>query len=148
MANSATDYDPRYLGGILFFNERDFFEAHEVWESLWLECVGPERTFYQGLIQAAVALFHFGNGNLRGAAKLFLTSRAYMERFDSPYLGFDITGFWQQMERCFAVLFADTNPNRFLTPQEDLIPVIALEPAPETWPDPAQFLDDEDADER
>ncbi len=142
------DYDPRYLGGILFFNERDFFEAHEVWESLWLECVGPERIFYQGLIQAAVALFHFGNGNLRGAAKLFHTSRAYMERYASPYLGLDVTGFWQQMDRCFADLFATDNPDRFLTPCAELIPMISLDPAPAVWPDPAQFASDEDADER
>ena len=148
MNQSVAPYDIRYLGGIMFFNSRDFFEAHEVWESLWLECVGPERTFYQGLIQAAVALFHFGNGNLRGAAKLFQTSRAYMERFQSPYLGLDIAAFWQQMERCFATLFADPNPDRLLTPDEGLIPVISLDPAPTVWPDPAQFTSDEDADER
>jgi hypothetical protein len=148
MANSESDYEDRYLGGILFFNERDFFEAHEVWESLWMDCTGPERIFYQGLIQAAVALFHFGNGNLRGAAKLFLTSRAYMERFESPYLGLDITGFWQQMECCFAALFADKNPDRFLRPDEGLIPVISLDPAPRVWPDPEQFASEEDADER
>ncbi len=59
------DYDARYLGGVRFFNEGDFFEAHEVWEDLWLNTAGPERRFYQGLIQAAVALYHFGNGNLR-----------------------------------------------------------------------------------
>jgi hypothetical protein len=62
------DYDVRYLGGVRFFNDGDFFEAHEVWEGLWLETSGPERRFYQGLIQAAVALYHFGNGNLRGAS--------------------------------------------------------------------------------
>src|SRR5947209_4264322 len=43
MADTAAEYDPRYLGGILFFNMRDFFEAHEVWESIWLDCAGPER---------------------------------------------------------------------------------------------------------
>src|SRR5262245_57419384 len=63
MAESETAYDPRYLAGVLFFNRRDFFEAHEVWEDLWQECTGPERKFVQALIQAAVALYHFGNGN-------------------------------------------------------------------------------------
>src|SRR5437588_755419 len=64
-------YDPRYLAGVLFFNERDFFEAHEVWEDLWSESHGNERRFYQGLIQAAVGLFHFSGGNLGGTARLF-----------------------------------------------------------------------------
>jgi uncharacterized protein len=70
-------YDPRYLAGILFFNERDFFEAHEVWEDLWAESHGNERRFYQGLIQAAVGLFHFSGGNLGGAVKLYRSSYDY-----------------------------------------------------------------------
>jgi predicted metal-dependent hydrolase len=144
MATAETVYDPRYLGGILFFNSRDFFEAHEVWESIWMESAGPVRRFYQGLIQAAVALYHFGNGNLRGALKLYRTSRAYMEGLNSPYLGFDIEKFWQQMATCFASLLADPNPARQLRPDPALIPVIVLDPPPEHWPDPSEFASDED----
>ena len=59
-------YDPRYLQGIDYFNRRAFFHAHEVWEELWTDTQGPTRRFYQGLIQVAVCLHHFGNGNLRG----------------------------------------------------------------------------------
>src|SRR6266446_7084681 len=144
MADTMAEYDLRYLGGIVFFNLRDFFEAHEVWESIWLDCAGPERRFIQGLIQAAVALYHFGNGNLRGAAKLFKTGRAYMEAYESPYLGLDRQAFWQQMERCFAPLFADPNPDRYLRPDEALLPVITLDPPPAQWPNPEDFdLDDD-----
>src|SRR5580658_503791 len=83
---SATSYDPRYLAGIVLFNRQDFFEAHEVWEDLWMDTASPEKRFYQGLIQAAVGLCHFANGNLRGAAKLYASSRAYMERYGSSCL--------------------------------------------------------------
>ena len=100
MEQAPAAYDPRYLAGILFFNARDFFEAHEAWEAIWLGGAGPDRSFYQGLIQAAVALFHFGNGNLRGAHKLFHTARAYMQGYPSPYLGLDQAAFWRQMEPC------------------------------------------------
>ena len=72
-------YDPRYLAGVLLFNAHDYFEAHEVWEDLWAASHGTERRFYQGLIQAAVGLCHFSNGNLGGAAKLYRSSRDYME---------------------------------------------------------------------
>ena len=41
--DADTPYDPRYLAGIVLFNRGDFFEAHEVWESLWME------TFYSRL---------------------------------------------------------------------------------------------------
>ena len=74
-------HDPRYLAGILLFNRGDFFEAHEVWESLWMETHGPEKPFVQGLIQAAVGLCHFCNGNIRGAVKLYNSARDYMARF-------------------------------------------------------------------
>lgn len=144
MSDAPADYDPRYLAGILFFNRHDFFEAHEAWESIWLECAGPERRFYQGLIQAAVALYHFGNGNLRGASKLYRTSRAYMEKYPSPYLGLDHAAFWLQMERCFAPVLADPDLDRHARPDEALIPSITLDPAPDAWPDPEEFLDEDE----
>ena len=143
MSEPAPEYDRRYLGGILCFNARDFFEAHEVWESLWLDGGGPERRFVQGLIQAAVALYHFGNGNVRGAYKLYHSSRKYMETYGPRYLGLDTEQFWRQMERCFAELLDRPDPERHLRLSEELIPTITLDPPPESWPDPADFAAEE-----
>ena len=138
------DYDPRYLAGILFFNEGDYFEAHEVWEDLWADSASPERRFYQGLIQAAVGLYHFGNGNLGGAAKLYRSSRDYMAPYHPCYLGLDTDAFWNRMERCFAGLLGPGEPDRALRPAEELIPVITLDPPPGRWPDPADYASDDD----
>ena len=140
----APDYEPRYLAGIVCFNRRDFFEAHEVWESLWLdEHVGADRRFVQGLIQAAVGLFHFGNGNRRGAVKLYGTAKNYMAAYPSPYLGLDSEKSWLDMERCFAELHAagDAADVRL---DEALIPTIELDPATDVWPDPEPFLEQDD----
>ena len=134
-------YDPRYLAGILLFNEGDFFEAHEVWEDLWMETSGHDKKFYQGLIQAAVSLCHFCNGNVRGARKLFLSGREYMERYGERLYGLDIKAFWQAMERCYSGLLAGPEPDAAVRPQEELIPTIALEPPPQEWPDPQAFLE-------
>src|ERR1700704_6313402 len=134
-----TPYDPRYLAGIVLFNRGDFFEAHEVWESLWMETFGPEGKFYQGLIQAAVGLCHFCNGNVRGAVKLYHSSRDYMQRYDPVYLGLDQKTFWQAMDRCFASLLSQEAVPANVQIEEELIPEITLEPAPSSWPDPAQF---------
>jgi predicted metal-dependent hydrolase len=136
---SGADYDPRYLAGILFFNQRDFFEAHEVWEDLWAESAGLQRSFYQGLIQAAVGLFHFSGGNLRGAAKLYRTSRAYMEPCGTGFLGLDVAAFWERMERCFAALLATEPPDPALRPVEEEMPVITLAPPPVSWPNLDDF---------
>ncbi len=133
-------YDPRYLAGVLFFNERDFFEAHEVWEDLWSESHGNERRFYQGLIQAAVGLFHFTGGNLGGALKLYRSSRDYMQPCGSPFLGMDTAAFWRQMEACFRPLLGASAPDRSTRPDPALVPSIALAPPPTAWPDPDDYL--------
>src|SRR5437870_12223701 len=122
------DYDPRYLAGIVLFNRGDFFEAHEVWESLWMDTAGSDRAFYQGLIQAAVGLCHFCNGNVRGAIKLYHSSREYLAPYASPYLGLDLETLRRQMADCFAELLTAANPDRSMQLNEELIPTIQLEP--------------------
>jgi uncharacterized protein len=139
----ATTYDPRYLAGIVLFNRGDFFEAHEVWESLWMETFTEDKRFFQALIQAAVGLLHFCNGNVRGAAKLYRSSRDYMAKYGSPHLGLEQQSFWADMERCFAPLLASADPDVRITPVEENIPEIALNPPPAEWPDPALYLDEE-----
>ena len=139
-----TNYDPRYLAGVLFFNAHDFFEAHEVWEELWMESHGDERKFVQGLIQAAVGLFHFSGGNLGGAVKLYRSSRDYMKPCGSPFMGLDSDAFWQNMEECFRPLLTTPSPDRSLRPDAALIPVIRLDPAPATWPNPEDFIHEDE----
>ncbi len=142
MADIEIPYDPRYLAGIVLFNRGDFFEAHEVWESLWMETFDSDKQFYQGLIQAAVGLCHFCNGNVRGAAKLYRSSRDYMNRYGSRHLGLDLEAFWREMDACFAEVAAATEPTRAIVIQEELIPTLSIDPAPETWPDPAPYLEE------
>ncbi|MSQ95054.1 MAG: DUF309 domain-containing protein [Gemmataceae bacterium] len=143
MEANPAQYDPRYLAGVVLFNRGDFFEAHEVWELLWMEA-GPEKKFYQALIQAAVAMCHFCNGNGRGAIKLYKSSRDYMHRYEAQFLGLDQNVFWGQMERCFAELLAMPDPTRAVPIQEDLIPTIELNPMPDSWPEPDVYLHEDE----
>ena len=41
-----------YHSGIELFNNLEFFDAHDEWEELWQVYSGPDRRFFQGLIQA------------------------------------------------------------------------------------------------
>ncbi len=117
MPKSQID-DPRYRKGIEYFNECEFFEAHDEWEELWSEYQGPSRRFLQGMIQAAVCLHHFGNGNSRGAVKLYHSSRAYLEPYQPKHWGIQLDIFLQQMENCC----------RDIIQCEDLFPKIAIDP--------------------
>jgi len=72
---------------ILRFNRREFFDAHEVLEELWQTYGGPDRTFYQGLIQVAVALEHRQRGNLRGARGVLASARRRLEPYGAEHGG-------------------------------------------------------------
>ena len=71
---------------------------------MWTEYRGDSRKFYQGLIQAAVALHHFGNGNIRGAKKLY--SAAAIPGAVSPAHGDGSGKFLAEFDRCFAEVVA------------------------------------------
>ncbi|MDX1945699.1 MAG: DUF309 domain-containing protein [Pirellulaceae bacterium] len=119
-------YDPRYLAGIEHFNKCDFFEAHEIWEDLWKDLEGPGRKFYQGLIQVAVCLHHFGNGNIRGAKKLYHSSRGYLEPFGPQHEGLDVVQLLAQLEACCREILASQEEFPKIDIVPDLIPEIHL----------------------
>lgn len=126
----STAYDPLYLKGIEFFNTCEFFESHEAWEELWQEDFGPARKFLQGLIQAAVALHHFGNGNIRGAKKVYFGSCGYLEPYRPKYMGLDLDKFLAEMKTCFAEVIAATEDYPQIDIVADTIPEIHLDPPP------------------
>ena len=72
--------EDRFNAACQHFNNKEFFEAHEVWEDLWNEASGARHPFLQGLIQIAVALHHAGNYNWVGMRKLFSSGLNYLER--------------------------------------------------------------------
>jgi predicted metal-dependent hydrolase len=76
--------------GVAHFNARRFFEAHEVWEELWMHAAEPEKTFLQGMIQIAAAFHHYGRGNLRGARSLLGSGVAKLEQFPPKHRGIDL----------------------------------------------------------
>jgi len=134
MSAATIEYDPLYLKGIAYFNACEFFEAHETWEELWKNYSGDLRLFYKGLIQAAVALHHFGNGNIRGARKVYFSSRNYIEPYGPVCQGLDVENFLAQFDACFAdVAAADVEfPQIEINPE--LIPEIWLDPPVELPP--------------
>ena len=127
MSDSPVTFESLYLEGIAHFNDCDFFEAHETWEELWTEYRGPARRFYQGLIQAAVALHHFGNGNIRGARKVYESSLGYLADFRPHYLGLDLDAFLAQYAACFADVLASDEEFPEIDIVPDRIPEIHLD---------------------
>ncbi|MDJ1178279.1 DUF309 domain-containing protein [Roseofilum sp. BLCC_M91] len=81
---------PEFWHGIQQFNQQEFYACHDTLEALWLEASEPERTLYQGILQIAVAIYHLGNQNLRGAMILLGEGISRLSRYQPEYAGLDI----------------------------------------------------------
>jgi predicted metal-dependent hydrolase len=98
----SAPFPPQYLDGIRLFNEGHFFEAHEAWEDVWRETTGPARTFYQGLIQCAVAMEHLRRANPRGVMKLFKNYPGKFAGLPRQFMGIDIDALLKDMQRALS----------------------------------------------
>jgi len=94
--------DERLARGVELFNHQRFFDAHDAWEELWVDLAGPDRLFVQGLIQAAVGLYHRGNGNFRGARSQLSRSLDKLGRFPPGHHGIDTAGLAGELGGCLA----------------------------------------------
>jgi predicted metal-dependent hydrolase len=73
--------------GLRCYRNQEFFEAHEYWESEWLKCEEPEKTFLQALIQITAAFHHLQRGNPAGTASLLRASLRRLDNFPAYYKG-------------------------------------------------------------
>jgi predicted metal-dependent hydrolase len=83
-----TDYTNHFLQGVQHFNSREFWDAHEAWETIWLEAETLDQ-FLQGLIQIAAAYHHIQRGTFRGAVRLFDAALNRLEPFPMRFSGID-----------------------------------------------------------
>ena len=82
--------DARYAGFFEYFNRREYFDAHEILEDLWLEHRGPNYAFHKGLIQLAGAFVHLQKGRLKPAAALFRLCDANLSKYPDMHERLDV----------------------------------------------------------
>lgn len=85
--------------GITEFNQGEFYACHDTLEAIWMEAGEPEKTFYQGILQMAVALYHLGNRNVRGAIILLGEGMHRLRRYESDYGGSMSIGCFRKADR-------------------------------------------------
>ena len=89
--------------GADLFNRRQYWEAHEVWEELWLALEDEPKLFVQGLIQAAAAGHKaFVQNQPRGCVMLLGTALEKLERAPADFLGVETGGFIPGLRRMLA----------------------------------------------
>ena len=100
-------YPREYLDGIRHFNAGRYFEAHEIWEEIWLRSSGDAKLFYQTLIQAAVGLHHFEGGNNRGALGMHKNVHEKVSRLPEVYMSLDLTELKREFDQVLAQVTSD-----------------------------------------
>ena len=96
--------DNRLAEFVKQFNEKEFFDAHETLEALWIDTTGPDKDFYKALIQCAVAFVHLERGNFKGAKKLFRSATVYLEAYLPEHSGIQTETLMEEMEEFFSSL--------------------------------------------
>lgn len=82
--------------GVEQFNRRDYYACHDTLEAIWFEASEPEKTFYQGILQIAVALYHLSNQNLRGAVILLGEGINRLRRYLPDYAAVNVAELVEQ----------------------------------------------------
>lgn len=109
LETTAADLDPRYEGYFHCFNQRLYYEAHDVLEDLWLERRDEHWAFFKGLIQFAGAFVHLQKQFLRPqhpkdgrrlapAARLFRLAAENLDRFRPLHLRLDVEAICAQCD--------------------------------------------------
>jgi uncharacterized protein len=116
-AMKSAEKKEKFELGLAHFNSQKFFEAHEVWEEVWLVEAEPEKTFLQGLIQLAAAYHHYEHGNPSGAESLLASGIVKLSRFPEHHRGLSIGELREAAKRWARLLGEGKNPGSSRLPR-------------------------------
>lgn len=129
------DFTRHLVEGIEKFNRREFWDAHEAWETIWLAAESEAKEFLQGLIQIAAAYHHVQRGTYRGGVRLFDSGLRRLRPFPNGYCGVDRRGVVAAAEGHRA-RFAESDPHRL---RDDEYPQLNRVPSRDVAPPLVQW---------
>ncbi len=97
---------PEWLQGIAQFNDREYYACHDTLEALWMDSVDPDRKFYQGVLQIAVACYHLHNYNWQGCVILLGEGMGRLRYYQPMYGEIDVATLIQQSNNLLQTLQA------------------------------------------
>jgi predicted metal-dependent hydrolase len=91
--------DARLREGINLFNQRRFFEAHEIWEMLYQSAEINDKPFLEGLVQLSAACRLIEDfGEIKGPVKLIYQALIRFENYQPTYLDIKVADLAAAME--------------------------------------------------
>jgi uncharacterized protein len=121
--------------GITEFNRQEYYACHDTLEALWMDSIDPDKKFYQGVLQIAVACHHLQNHNFKGAAILLGEGMGRLRYYQPVYGGIDVSLLIQTSHNLLQAVqgIADKDGNSFdveggadLVKDMTLLPVIKM----------------------
>jgi uncharacterized protein len=85
-----SEYPPEWDIAIEQFQTRAYYACHDTLEALWIDAIEPDKRFYQGVLQIAVACYHLHNANQRGALVLLGEGMGRLKYYTPDYAGIDV----------------------------------------------------------
>lgn len=99
--------------GVELHDAGEFFEAHEELERAWIDAPELEGYLYRALLQITVACLHIQRGNPRGARKMLLRIRQWLDPLPSTCRGIDtgqLKAYAQELREALASPSGGTGP--------------------------------------
>lgn len=109
------------------FNRGDWYECHETLEELWIGSADEPRWFYQGVLQIAIALLHWRNGNYGGSVSLLIGGVNYLQRVSPVCQRIEVAALVAEVEQ-FREELTRLGQERMAEIPEALIPKMRLTP--------------------
>jgi uncharacterized protein len=100
-----------WLQGIAEFNRHEYYACHDTLEALWMDSIDPDKKFYQGVLQIAVACYHLQNHNLKGAAILLGEGIGRLRYYQPIYAGIEVSQLIQSSHQLLQHVQQIANPD-------------------------------------
>ena len=104
MSKNREQIPQEFWRGIEEFNREEFYACHDIFEAIWMEAGEPNRTFYQGILQISVGLYHLSDRNWRGAVVLLGEGIGRLAYYQPDYLEIDVENLLGQTSQLLKVL--------------------------------------------
>jgi predicted metal-dependent hydrolase len=108
------------------FNAGEYYKQHDLLEALWMKTPGPERNLYQGILQVGIAYYQISKHNRRGALKMLLRARQWLDGLPKVCQGVDVARLKRDAQSVRKKLEAISDQDIDLFDQTTLKPVVIV----------------------
>ena len=97
--------------GIDLFNQGEYYKCHDALEEAWMQDKSPARELYRGILQVGIAYYQIQRGNYRGAVKMLLRLRQWLDPLPPVCRGVNIAGLRENAAQVQAII-TELGPER------------------------------------